>query len=481
MASTRRNVTQELVKFITAIQFDDLPKEVVHEAKRVLLDSVGCALAGIHTDKGRISIQLAKEFNGKPESTIIGTGDRVSCVHSAFANGELINALDMDAILYPGHISPYVIPGPLGLAERMGASGKDLLLAIALGHEISERLGESLRGSKKYIKENSGGRVVISDVHGLGFCIFGGTAGLGKILKFDYGKMLHAIGIAGHICPVPTLAKWQNTDPPSGMTKYLSAGWLGEAEITAAFLADMGYIGDIDVLDGKYGFWKFFASDKWRPDKLVAKIGQEWRFLNIAYKPYPCCRLMHSGLDSFIKIIEENKLMPEDIEKVNLLLDPLTDMPLWHNREIKTHVDAQFSVPYVFAVAAHRIRSGVDWQSPSTITNPNIRRFMNKVSFKSHPHFDEIMLKGKMSSLSCVEVVARGRTFSEEKGWMKGDAFPEEAKMTDGELTEKFRNNASGILTTDRNDKVVELTFRLDEIKDIRELTNSLVSSPKAE
>ena len=481
MTSTRRNITRELVEFITAVRFEDLPKEVVHEAKRVLLDSVGCGLAGMYTDKGKFSIQLARRLNGKPESTIIGTGDMVSCTNAAFANGELINALDMDAIMYPGHISPYVIPGPLAVAESMGASGKDLLLAIALGHEISGRLGESLRGSKKYVKEDSGGRVVISDVNGLGFCIFGGTAGLGKILKLDYGKMLHAIGIAGHICPVPALGKWQNTAPPSAMTKYLSAGWLGEAEITAVFLAEIGYIGDIDVLDGEYGFWKFFASDKWRPDILMKKLGEEWRFLKISYKPYPCCRLMHSGLDSFIKIVEENKLMPEEIEKVTLLLDPLTDKPLWHNRDIKTHVDAQFSVPYVFAVAAHRIRSGVDWQSPSTITNPDIRGFMNKVSFQPHPQFDEIMLKGRMSSLSKVEVVSRGRTFSEEKGWMKGDSAPEEARMTDEELEQKFRNNAHGVPAADRIDKIVNLIFGLDKVEDVRKLTRSLVSPPKTE
>lgn len=476
MASNRRNITQELVEFITAIRFEDLPKEVVHEAKRVLLDSVGCALAGIHTDKGKLSINLARRLNGKPESTILGTGNRVSCINAAFANGELINALDMDAIMYPGHISPYVIPGPLAVAESMGTSGKDLLLAIALGHEISGRIGESLRGSKKYIKEDTGGKIIISDVHGLSLCIFGGTAGLGKILKLDPGKMLHAIGIAGHICPVPTVAKWQNTDPPSTMTKYLSAGWLGEAEITAAFLAEIGYIGDIDVLGGEHGFWKFYASDKWRPDILMKKLGQEWRFLNISYKPYPCCRLMHSGLDSFIKIIEENGLMPEDIEKVTLFLDPLTDKPLWHNKEIKTHVDAQFSVPYVFAVAAHRIKSGADWQSLSTMTNCSIRDFMDKVSFMTHPHFDEIMLKGKMNSLSKVEVVAKGRTFSEEKGWMKGDPFPEEARITDEELVEKFRNNGRGVLPTDRIDKAVKLIFGLDQIKDVRELTHSLAS-----
>lgn len=481
MASARPKVTRDLSDFITAVRFDDLPGEVVHEAKRVLLDSIGCALAGNHVEKGRLSVNLAKRLNGKPESTIIGTGDKVSCSHAAFANGELINALDMDAILYPGHVTPYVVPGPLAVAETCGASGKDLVLAIALGHEISARLGESLRGSKKYVKDDSGGRIVVPDVIGLGFCIFGGTAGLGKIMKLDSGKMLHAIGIAGHLCPIPALGKWQNTDPPSGMTKYLSAGWLGEAEITAAFLADSGYLGDIDVLDGEYGFWKFFASDKWRPDILMAKLGQEWRFLNTAYKPYPCCRLMHSGLDSFIKIIEENKLMPDEIERVNLWLDPLTDRPLWHNLEIKTHVDAQFSVPYVFAAAAHRVRKGPDWQDFTTMTDPKMKTFMNKVNFQSHPHFDEIMLKGRMHSLSKVEVVSKGRVFCEEKGWNKGDPSPEEARMTDGELAEKFRNNATEILTAEQMDRIVNLVFALDQMEDVRKLTDSLKSVPKKE
>ncbi len=477
MALNRRNITQELVEFITAIRFEDLPKEVVHEAKRVILDSIGCALAGVHTDKGRISINFARRFNGKPESTVLGTANKLSCINAAFANGELINALDMDAVMYPGHISPYVIPGPLAVAESIGASGRDLILAIAIGHEISGRIGESLRGSKKFIKEDTGGKIVISDVHGLSSSIFGGTAGIGKILKFDKEKMLHAIGIAGHICPVPTVGKWQNTDPPSTMAKYLSAGWLGKAEITAVFLAETGYIGDIDVFGGEYGFWKFYASDKWRPDILMDKLGQEWRFLKISYKPYPCCRLMHSGLDSFIKIIEENKLLPQEIEKVNLLLDPLTDKPLWYNKEIKSHVDAQFSVPYVFAVAAHRIKIGADWQSLSTISNPSIRDFMNKVSFKPHPHFDEMMLKGRMSSLSKVEVFARGKIFSEEKTWMKGDPFPEEARMRDEELVEKFRNNGRGIINEDSLGKVVEIIFKLDEVEEIGELMKSLVST----
>jgi 2-methylcitrate dehydratase PrpD len=94
-------------RFVVGIKFEDLPEDVVYETKRVLLDSIGCAIAGITSDKGKISIQLARRLGGPPESSIIGIGDKVSCSNAAFANGELINALDYDAIY---HIPPFVIP-----------------------------------------------------------------------------------------------------------------------------------------------------------------------------------------------------------------------------------------------------------------------------------------------------------------------------------------------------------------------------------
>ena len=94
---------------------------------------------------------------------------------------------------------------------------------------------------------------------------------------------------------------------------------------------------------------------------------------------------MHGALDLFIKIIDENRLMPQDVERVRVLLSLLAEEPVWHNRQIKTHIDAQFSVPYVFAVAAHRVRVGADWQDLDTITRPDIQDFMNKVTFDTHP------------------------------------------------------------------------------------------------
>ena len=114
------SLSQDIAKFIVETRFEDLPEDVVHEAKRSFLDAIGCAIAGIATEKGKISVALARRLGGPPESSIIGIGDKVSCCNAAFANGELINALDYDAL---PHVQPFVIPPALAAAESVGASG----------------------------------------------------------------------------------------------------------------------------------------------------------------------------------------------------------------------------------------------------------------------------------------------------------------------------------------------------------------------
>src|SRR3954452_719262 len=123
-----RTIIEELADFTQRSDYPQLPAEVVDECKRLLLDSVGCALAATEEPKGRIGIEYGRLVGGSgDEATIIGTGDRASIFGASFANGELINALDFDSVLPPGHVSPYVLPGALAVAEGTGASGKALI------------------------------------------------------------------------------------------------------------------------------------------------------------------------------------------------------------------------------------------------------------------------------------------------------------------------------------------------------------------
>lgn len=451
------SIMRELVDFIVETQYEDLPQMVAQESKRVLLDSVGVAIAGLAIDKGKYAVELARRLGGPPESTIVGIGDKVSCTNASFANGELINALDMDALLIPSHVAPYVIPASLALAESVGTSGKGLITANVLAHEISARLGRAMTS------------IGYATIYGLNLCVIGGVAGAGKILKLDKEKVAHALGLSCYMAPLPVSNRFFYALPPSAV-KYAPAGSMAQAEIVAVLLAEMGYTGDTGVFDGEHGLWEFMPQGNWEPQRLTDKLGDRWTFLATHYKPYPCCRLMHSGLDGFIKIIEEHNLRPEDIEKVNVFANPDFDYPLFKNMEIKTPVDTQFSAVYPFAAVAYRVRIGPDWQDAQTINNPEIAEFMKKVSFLPHPEFTKVFSENPRTDLSLVEVVAKGQTFKQETMFAKGTHSPREFRMTDEELVEKFKSNVSRVLPESKIDRAVESLLGLEKVENVAEI-----------
>lgn len=476
------SVTRAITEFGVNTRYEDLPEEVVHEVKRLLLDSVGCALAGHYVDKGRIAVELAEQLKGPPESTIIG-GGKVSTTNSAFANGELINALDFDPLSWPtGHISPYVIPAALALAERVSGSGRLLILSIALSHEISTRLGKALSTLRQPI-QGEDGEITYQPSSAFGYtsATIGGAIGAGKILNLDMEKMLNAVGIAGYNTPPATGVKFTKT-VPMFMVKYGSAGWASQAEVTAALLAEMGYTGDTTVLDGDYGFWRFYASQVWEPEKILSQLGQTWSFPGLTeYKIYPFCGIMRKGIDGFIKIIDENNLSPDEIDEVKVFMTEFhISQPIWYTREIESCHEAQFSIPYVYAAAAHRLEYGVEWQEPAAIRNKELLSFMDRVRLLPFPKFDQVMAKvgGKeipsKSQPTIIEVAARGKTFREEVAFAKGANVPESVRLSDAELGKKFSHNASRSLTESQIQEVIELTFKLDKLENVRQLTKPL-------
>src|SRR5690606_23960209 len=140
-------IIEKLAGFTHSTDFEQLPPAVIEESKRLIVDSIGCALGGLSHPKGAIGVDYAKlQGAGAPgeQASILGTGDRVSAIAAAFANGELINALDYDAVLPPGHVSPYVIPCALAGLQTAGASGQTLIAAVAISHEMTNRIGKAL-------------------------------------------------------------------------------------------------------------------------------------------------------------------------------------------------------------------------------------------------------------------------------------------------------------------------------------------------
>lgn len=459
-----KKISNELVTFLIETEFKHLPSEIVHEAKRGLLDALGCAVAGIATDKGKIAVSLSKRLGGPQESSILGVGDRVSCVNAAMANGELINGLDFDAI---SHIHPFAIPPALAMAESAKSSGKDLILSTVLAQEVAKRFVLALSNMLTKLTEEARTPDVFGNSNET---IFGATAGAGKILNLSAGEMAHALGIAAYLCPLPVCRDWEDAIPKS-MIKYVSAGWICQTSVSAALLAREGYTGNPHVFDGEYGFWRFYGAERWSPEMVVDGLGNKWRFMEMAYKPYPCCRFFHGQLDAFIDIIDKNNLQPDDIESVTSYAIPFVANAAPY--DVQTQIDAQFSLPFVFAVAAHHIKIGAAWQDWETIRDPKIRAFMKKVTMTVDPKAVEVKRKDPKSWPARVEVTAKGRTYSGETTYARGTNFTD-MKATDDELVEKFRSNASRLLTEKKIDRAVECIFSLEKVNDITELTSIL-------
>jgi 2-methylcitrate dehydratase PrpD len=457
---------ERLSDFAASSVYEALPAVVVEESKRTLLDSIGCAIAAIDEPKGRIAIEFGRMLGGAGgDATIMGAGDRVSAFGAAFANAELINTLDFDAVLPPGHVTPYVLPVALAVGESAGASGKELILASAIAHEMSFRMGKAM----DYLRDTKDGKVDPPAVFGYSSTIFGAAAAAGRLRKLSREVIANAIGIAASISPVNAHWPWFQHLPPSTI-KYALAGHLAQTALTAFVMAELGHTGDLQILDDReFGYARFIGTKQWEPERIIDKIGEEWLFPPYAtYKPYPHCRVLHSLLGCMTRVLDENDITVDEIDGIHVWVEGMVEQPAWLNREIKRVHEAQFSIAHGIAFGAHRIPPGKAWQDAQLVFSPSVMRLMGKVTHEAHPNYVALRSAHPAAQPARVEIKARGQTFVGEQMFPKGSRSSDpQSYMTSDELIAKFRVNAQGVLSDVVAEEVVEAVTNLEAVDDI--------------
>jgi 2-methylcitrate dehydratase PrpD len=459
-------IIDTLAGFTSETQFSDIPPAVVEESKRVLLDSVGCALGGIDHPKGRIGIDYGRIVGGSGgDATIIGTADRVSVFGAAFANGELINALDFDAVLPPGHVSPYVLPAALAVAESERSTGKELITAIAVSHEMSYRFGKSM----DWTRDTEDGKVSVSAVLGYTSTVFGATAAVARMRGLSSEVVANALGIAGTISPVNSHRSWMSHSP-SSTTKYTMGGVMAHAGLTASYMAELGHRGDKQILDdAEYGYRRFIGTRRWVPENLTDQLGRDWRFpAENSFKPYPHCRVMHGLFDALRDLMEREDLRPEEIDAMRAWGEGWIALPVWLNNMIDHVHDGQFSVLHGLAVAAQRVPPGPAWQDPTLVFDPAVLALMERITFEGHPDYVSSINRHPASRPSRIEIDARGTTFVAEREYYKGSPSPDETSfMTTNELVDKFLVNAAVALPTRQAEEAAAAILELESSEDV--------------
>ena len=195
-----------------------------------------------------------------------------------------------------------------------------------------------------------------------------------------------------------------------------------------------------------------------------------------SYKPYPACRGINGVLDCLSIIVERENLHPEEIQSIKAYLETIiAEGPVYQNREIENQSDPQMSIPYLLSLVAHRIKPSAEWHEWKTVKNPQILKFMDKISYEVHPKYVETLQEDPRARLSRVDVVTKGETFTCERKYPKGSPSPDDSTYTtNAELVSKFKDNALCILPLNKVDNAISELLELENADDIGKHTGKI-------
>ena len=474
-------ITEKWADLLTGCTFDDMPAEVVRQAKMFILDSIGCALGGYAIAWGKRVADVGRDLGGKPEATVIGSGDRLHCAHAAYVNGKLGNILDMDETLYNNrHIGGVPLFPALSVGERTGATGKDIILATVLAYDFAARSG--ICGSSFRPDPVQG--VAVSGSAGMGFNTFAAAIAAGKTFKLDKEHMVNALGTVAYFAPGAIESKFVFT-PPSNFNKYGDMGWFCLSGVMAALCALNGYVGDPSILDGPRGLAALLGAPDFDYATFVADLGERWYIMDAGFKPYPTCRWFHTGIRLLEDIMKKNGLKPGDINSIRVDTHPLaTTLPTFEaadrwaesaGKELWLSID---SFTYALACTAYGITPGPEWAREETLKSPRIAEMTKKITHGEHPDAMRMTAAwsghpGKLFSQppTSIEVISKKGRFTAESTDIPGDSWNPGARLTDDAIVAKFRTNASYILGEAQVDRIIDMVDGLDGIRNIGKLT----------
>lgn len=485
--SSQSRYTESLVNFAVNTRFSEIPAEIIHETKRLILDTIGCAIGGTHTDLGRIATEAASAMGGgSEEATIWGSERKSSCVGAAFANAELANAMDADETLINfSHVCASILPPALAIAERAGASGKDVIAALAVGYDVAARIGVALPRAE--VIQGQPPNLTLASVKNTDFAwhVFGSVSATGKILGFDREKMANAFGVAGVNAPINATVAIKGYTEFFPMTKYTVMGYNGIIGMIAALLADRGFTGSHTILDGEYGFFRLVGIDPTFPEEMTKDLGRHWWVTEASYKPYPINRIPQPALDLFYEIITKNDLKPADIREIVYKLHPraVGHFDHWPIDKIETSMQFSFCFPMGFAMVAYGLEPGPEWHARQHINDPKIKAFAKRVTMVADPDvlaevYEEVgnAPRPVKKIVTTIEVITNdGRKFDGRRLYPKGDPWFADTRMSDHDLNDKFNNFTKRVLSEQQRDAIIKTVYKLDEVRDVRTLTKLLI------
>ena len=451
-------MSDKLANFAAKLSYEDIPGQVIEKAKRHLLDALGIGLAATREPYADAVTKTARDWGGRPQSTVWLHGDRLPAAHAAMVNASYVHGLDFDDTHTDSitHMSACVVPAALAAGEAAGASGRDILTAMVAGYEIIARIGGAAPGAFH-----------AEGYHATPICgAFGAAAVMGRLMRQEPAVIAHAFGVCGS-----QAAGIQEFLDDGSWVKRFHPGWASNAGVKAAQMAGHGFIGPRKVLEGRFGLYATHLSDPaYDPEILSGGLGERWETLRISFKPYPCCHFNHAAMDAAKNLAREEGIAPHEIKEVETITpEPILHIvcePIEHKQRPNTPYAALFSLPFCLAVNVVKGRAALEDFEEERLNDPRVLELAGKVrcSGVDSARFPKYLHGGVRMTLRDGRVLAR----EEPVNW----GNPENP-MTWEDVEAKFRGNARRVLSESGVNAAVKAVLSFEAAPDASALMSA--------
>jgi 2-methylcitrate dehydratase PrpD len=429
--------------------FAQLPAATIEAAKQDISDTFGCLLGGSSAPGIAEILRLAQRWGGVAECDALLLGARLPAPQAAALNASMAHALDFDDTLDHGgsiHPGASVLGATLAMAQITGATGRDFVLAYALGLDVSCRIALAATVDRGWHRTAAIG-------------VFGAAAAAGKLLGLREDQMVHALGIA-----YSQAAGNRQCIVDGALTKRLQAGQAAGSGVYAALLAQDGFTGASAIFAGKFGFYELYQPGGYEIDRLIDGLGTAFRGDEVSFKPYACGRPFHAVLDAALALREMPGFAPGQINEVDLALDPASYIDQFesgpHKRRPSQIVEAQFALPFLVATALLRGKVGIT--EVAAFNDPQVLALAARVTGRPAPG-------SRGSGQVTVQLVGGARKTIETSAPLGSPANP----LNQAQREAKFRDCAANAVRQIGADTIAQslaLLAQLEDQPDIEEL-----------
>jgi 2-methylcitrate dehydratase PrpD len=429
-----QTLSSALAKFAAETTHADIPDDVRRAALWHIVDTIGVCVAGASPleESGQAARRLAEKWKTQSGAMIFGIGSNTRAEMAALLNGSLAQALEMDdkhgsSLARPGST---VTPAVLAVAQANNMSLGDVVTAVTVGYEVMIRLG--FVGGDRFLERGYHTSSLLG--------AFGTVAAVGSLLKSSVEDIMNAMGIAGTFA-----AGIQEATRTGSTSKILHGGWGAHSGVVALDLATAGITGPSTVFEGKFGFFNCFLTPitgELDFAKAAEGLGHRWYLPETAFKPYPCCQLLHAFIEGAKQIREELKTAGKPLETITSISCQLAEPGLTLVTEPKDRKaapshphEARFSLP--FGVATTLLYGDVDVESfrPQRLKDQEILSLAQLVESSEDPDSDY-----PAHCPAILEVTSLGKVHRRHVRFHPGSP---EAALSQNDVLDKFARNSN--------------------------------------